>query len=513
MALNRSNPFYEVVNQTRASLQSLQAMRTKFERDYLPFYDALSSTYKTGPNKKAADQAARKVERVTVLLDEMIRGGSVTAQDTSALYTLVDDLEESRQYFIEQAATTHALQARIEKITEETGISLEDLGVTPELARKAVRRDVQAGRSSVLQTIRGQFPRTRGAASNVLGGVGAAVAGPFTPFLRMGVGAGRDILGAVSAVGRMLREARQAQFAAQLRPVAAGASVEDLEQMAAAREQGPSVSAFRGVRSRTVSVEDQTRPLQHFFEKGAYRAKWTKELLEGMREVAKGRGGASAGFAGLSEKFQDLSLAIAPFIGKAGLYAGLAVGVGLSIKKFGELDVAIGDFLSAQKKRQRAADELARVTEDKLNVIKQMGIDEYSRRVGKSPTQVAMDVAFQEQRAILERRAARPWYQKTADFWLGRKGPEIQPFYERTAQIERMYRSTSQPSQVKNGPLELAPLQIPGLLDLDATMKELVQQMQKERFGGVPSAGMGNPYDSANTMLGSHADGDITLGD
>jgi len=317
---DRQRYYQEKFGVLRNNLQSLRALQIKYSRDYLPFYEALSSAYKVGPNKKAATEGVRKVNKIIVLLTNVIQGGTITAQDVSALYTLVDELEENRQYFLDQASKVQALQTKLEKISEETGVSLEDLGVSPEVARKAVRRDVRAGRAQTISVLRRQFPQTRAGVSRVLGGLGAAVAGPFTPLLRMGLGAGRDIFEFTGAVSRMLREARQRQFAAQFQPVAAGFPVEGLEQVLAARGLPPAVSAFRGVQQRRISLDEQTRPLYHFFEKGAYRAKWTKELLQSMQKAAKKERSLGAlGLGRLASLFKGLGSAILPFIGKAGL--------------------------------------------------------------------------------------------------------------------------------------------------------------------------------------------------
>ena len=505
---NRAEYYRRKLGGLRSNMQNLRAVRKKMFRDYLPFYKGLASTYKVGSNKKAADEAVRMVDHAVVLLDEILQGDRITSQDAEMLYGLVDALEEKRQYFIDQAVNVQAVNTRLERLTEEMGVSVEDLGVTPELARQAVRRDAGESRAQGLsKLLRGQFSRTRGVGAQVLGGVGTALAGPFTPLFRMGLGAGRDIAGFAGSLLKKAQESKQAEFVKQFRPVAAEISVEDL-----AREQQPAVSAFRGAKEHKLTVEEQVQSLHRFFDKEAYRAKWTKDLLGAMRDLTQGRkAGGLSGVAGLTDTFKDLGLAITPFIGKAGLYAGLAVGVGVSIKKFTELDSAIGKFLSAQGKRQKAADELGRVTDQKLDKIKEMGIQEFAFAVGKSPRHVAVDVASAEQQQLLESWASRPWYRKSLDFWSGKKPPKIQPFYQRVAEIEKLTRPGSQESQSTMPPFS-APT-IPGLNDLDATIKQLIEQLQKEKFDSTPTPAIGNPYDSADTLLGPHADGNLTLGD
>lgn len=513
---NRSEYYRKRLGELTNNLQNLRVVYTKISRDYVPFYKGLSSLYKAGPNKKAADEALRTVERTLALLGEIIRGDSITSQDTSTLYSLIGDIEKSRRYFIEQAATTQALQDRIEKVTAETGVSLDDLSVTLGLVEKAVSRDVRSGYGHALTSAGRLFPKTRETISRVVGGVGAAVAGPFTPFLHMGMEVGRDILGATSSVGRMIQEIRQSRFAAQLRPISRDISESDLNRLAASREQPPAVSAFYGTRDRQVSIEEQTQPLYHFFEKGAYKAKWTKELLQSMREATKGKKDINLlDSGGLVEQFKNMSLAIMPFIGKAGLYAGLAAGLGLSIRKFGELNISIGDFVDAQKNRQKSADELARVTKDKLKVLKEMGTEEYARRAGLSVGQVAVGIAIQEERAAMEKWAARPWWQKMGERAgiLEKTQPKLQPFYERVEEIKGLGPARGPESTQQTIPAEMMPPQIPGLIDLDATIKELIQEMRKDKVGTIPSAGLGNPYDSGNPLLGFHADGDLTLGE
>jgi len=502
---NRAEYYRRKLGGLRSNMQNLRAVRKKMFRDYLPFYKGLASTYKVGSNKKAADEAVRMVDHAVVLLDEILQGDRITSQDAEMLYGLVDALEEKRQYFIDQAVNVQAVNTRLERLTEEMGVSVEDLGVTPELARQAVRRDAGESRAQGLsKLLRGQFSRTRGVGAQVLGGVGTALAGPFTPLFRMGLGAGRDIAGFAGSLLKKAQESKQAEFVKQFRPVAAEKWVGDLEG------RGPAVSAFRGAKEHSLTVDAQVHSLYRFFDKDAYRAKWTKDLLGVMRKEKK-IGGLGDGIEGLAKKFTTLGSALGPFIGKAGLYALLAAGVGLSIKKFVELDSAIGKFLSAQEKRQKAADELGRVTDQKLDKIKEMGIQEFAFAVGKSPRHVAVDVASAEQQQLLESWASRPWYRKSLDFWSGKKPPKIQPFYQRVAEIEKLTRPGSQESQSTMPPFS-APT-IPGLNDLDATIKQLIEQLQKEKFDSTPTPAIGNPYDSADTLLGPHADGNLTLGD
>jgi hypothetical protein len=221
-----------------------------------------------------------------------------------------------------------------------------------------------------------------------------------------------------------------------------------------------------------------------------------------MKEAVRGKKGL---LGGLSGQFDKLGLAITPFLGKAGLYAALGIGVAASAKKFVELDDALADFISSQKKRQKAAKTLQDSTDALLEKVKEKGIEELARGRDVTPRKAAMDIVWRQRRAAEEQWRGRSIQQKAADFWTGKKPPEILPFYEQVRQTPAQRAGTLPP--------ELAPPGIPGITDLTEELHKLLEQMQRNQTDNLPSPGVGDPFDSGDSLLRTHADGNLTTGE
>lgn len=504
---NRKAYYARLLGDTTQSLQSLRAVSVKYTRDYLPFFEGLAKLYKTGPNRKRSTETVNSVKRTIALIDSVVGGGGLTSRDTQTLYELLQSVEDNRQYFIQQAKQNQALGARIEKVSEESGVGIEDLGVTPGIVRKAVRTDVQQARVQSLSGLGRQFSRTRALGGKVLGGVGAAVAGPFQPLLRAGLGVGRDALGVVGSLSKMLQERRRTQFASALRPVAAGADIPLLERIQSARGTGPDLAGFQGVRQRKVSVEEQTRPLQKFFDKGAYRAKWTKDLLETMqgvsREAKKDRGG------GITDDLVKKIVAAAT----------VAKGASVLGQEIGKTSAAVVGTSSARKEEHR---------------LTESAIGSLSKRWATETDPARKDKLQQDMvRLIAQKREEGLGWSGAFDVLLGSQArvgqaepkgssrmkdfqeTEVPDIVAKTLQLmrENQSQSSGMASQDKTAKESLAELN-----KLNSRMEELVAQFkefqtQKNRYDSAPSPGVGDPFDSGDTLLRNHADGNLSTGE
>jgi hypothetical protein len=267
-------------------------------------------------------------------------------------------------------------------------------------------------------------------------------------------------------------------------------------------------------------VGPQAEPLWQFFNKEAYRAKWTRELLQRIKELGrKEKGGL----------LDDLSAWLLPLVGKAGLFAALAVGVGWAVTKLNELKDVWGGLEKVRKGRKEAAETLGQAAEMKLGAVREMGLSEYARKAGKSPRQVAMDIAGMEQREKLERWAGRPWWKRSISGLArispvaaiaqqiipGLKKPEIEPFYPRVEEIGKIGGvSPTQAARVAAGytPGAATNELIKGILNLSTEMKNISNQMGPRRVQpSIKEPGLGDPFDSADALLSEYTSGRLTL--
>jgi hypothetical protein len=137
--------------------------------------------------------------------------------------------------------------------------------------------------------------------------------------------------------------------------------------------------------------------LFHFFNKDAYRAKWTSELLKAV----KGRHG----------EYEGTGFNLFGLLGKAGLLAALATAIGLTIDQLNKLKNAGVDLEKSRDKERAAADSLGKSLEKQKEVIEGFGgIETYAKKVGSTPRKIAVERVGRQQRVDIERYNARPWY-------------------------------------------------------------------------------------------------------
>ena len=500
----------KVVQIDQHSMQSMKVLNKKFGRDYLKFFTELSSLYIAGKNKKEIDKTIRLIEKVQGLLNDVIEEGAISVPDSELLYNLVQQIEEQKKYFLEEVENVQALQEKVSKVEEGTGVSLEDLNVTREVAREGVRQARRREKESTTSFLKRTAPTAYGMGASAVQALGVSTLGPFYGAAKAGLGLLKDAGGVRKSLSEKKESALEESLKTSLRP--GGGMSPDFEGAQTARTQPPPVSDFRGTATKTVSLEKQTEPLREFFDKGAYKAQWTRELLNASKEKSKGADGGGLlgglGLGGLTASFKGLGAGLLPLIGKAGLLAALAVGVGLSIKQFINLGGAVSEFSKAKKAQAEAARGLKQAAGQKLDAIKEMGLAEYAKKTGKTEKQVAMDVAYMEQQSELTASAAQPWYKKTGQALGIIDRPKISSVQERTKEIQEMSAPRLKPGVVPEQPI---PFEAGQIQTLTETMKNLTDKIGQTQSEGIPGPRQGNRFDSGDTLIQNHANGDLTL--
>lgn len=530
------------------SSDSLQAIRKKLSRDYLGFFQGLRKIYKIGEIEHEV-VAAIKLTVVTInLIDTISRTKGVEKQDVEDVVANIEVLNNQRDYFVRTSKDISPLRDRISKVQEETGISPESLNVTNEIVRGGVAGMRKQTREGVLPFLSRTAPELVGAVKGVAGGAAAAVLGPFAP---MAIGAAKGIAGISRGLAEKVRARRELSFQRRLEPVATGLSPWELEQGVMARRRGPKVTEFGGFAQRKPSKEELVAPLTYFFDRKADKAKWTKDVLKRLSDK---KGETKEGLFGgmlssLTAPLTKMSSMLGTWLPKLGIIAGLGAGAVIAGKKVTEAVGAAKGLEEARAGRREAAKGLKGSSEQWISWVKEVGVEEASKKTGKSSGQLAVQLANMKQRQEFEERAGRAWYHRgIVGKVLGKKQKELTPYSEILAGVKsgmgiplvsetsaEVKSSISALPAAKGGTatkvelateniednvrkaIELMPTKImPEIGDqiskLSSSIDNLSNQVNRGTAAEVKGPGLGDPNDSADALLNAHASGNLSLG-
>lgn len=413
MPIRRRRYYYEnVFGVDRFSLRTLRAMYVKLERDYTVFFRTLSDLYGQSKQKRDVDETLKDINKALGIVRSVIDSGEIAKKDAELLYDLFDRIEESKQFFLEQAASVKALQERLDRVTRDTGVSPQDLNITKDIVRTGIRQAQQSQREGTKSFLDRTAPGMMKLGGDLGTGVVTSLAGPFTPVL----GALKDVVGGVVGIGRGMRErkfsAKARESAGRIRP-----SVPITQPADATTQQHATVPSVGPVATKGLTSSD----LYKFFDRDAFRAKWTKAHLEAVKGGVGGKGDpGELGLGGLSSlvgKASDALRIFAPaaVAGSAALLGkgGLVLGAGWGAKKLYDLGKEMVKYESAQKQARKASDAYAHSVNmwaeflsDPENLLK------YQKQRGVSLEQIAEEDAVRRAKAEQMRLESLPWYKK-----------------------------------------------------------------------------------------------------
>ena len=428
------------------SMKIFRALHRKMTRDYLPFVSSLTKIYIKGPMKQAIDDFDREIHEVLSIVDHALEENFISNEQGKELVESVEDVEELKEALEQQAKTVRAFAEKLAKVEAETGISPDTLNVTKDIASQGVAQVKREMKEPTLDFFKRVSPKTTETISNVLKGAATGVIGPYAP----AVGMISDVIKIPLEMMRKRRKRKEAGISAAIRPHRPGLS----EGLGTVGSRGARIHTkchgipdLGGPNSGSRRTDNNT--LMQFFNKGAFQAKWTKELLSKLKSIATslsfGSGGSGGGGLGSSIVSGATGAGLAataakalPVVGAAVAAGGAALSGGVAITQAYKASKAEIELRKAQSRLNASLDSLATQTERTIKRIQQAGgIEAYAEKAEQTPRQVAMGIASTEQWVEQQRWANPSPCKKAWGVSAFIKKPELQPFYDRVDQLER----------------------------------------------------------------------------
>ena len=293
----------------------LQTVQKKYEKDYKRYILALEKSFQTKEGlispiynelQITISDVIQEIDNANLGINKIITG-KASVQDVETTFKSIKIIENIFPYLGRLAAEDTNLKTKLENIQAITGLSLEGLGTTG----TAIRKQFEGLKTP--KTIEERFagiktrhPELYGLGKEMLGGIIEAF-GPYgTAAKWMGTTITRYLKRRKEA--RLEREA--GTLAQQLLP----AELTTPERAAGLKEALiggiPTPRAVRPeelIRKKTgPEVTAGSQSLYQFFNEGAYRAKWTKEILGLFGGGLAKPTGKKGGLAGFFDKFKGL---------------------------------------------------------------------------------------------------------------------------------------------------------------------------------------------------------------
>jgi hypothetical protein len=507
--------YYENLSVTgvdKTSMYQLDALYTKYTRDYLQFFKEISGMYSRGDEKKSADAAVQAVEKIRSLLSSVLKTGTITAEDSKTLFALVDEIEDRKDSFVRKMETNKSLAEKIDRVEKTVGVSPEDLNVTREISKRAISQARATTKEGTLSFLKRTAPKTVSAAQDLGRGIATGALGPFSPLL---TGA-KELFSVGRGVASKIQGRRAAKQQSKLRPVFTR-GVDRFDTPHAAYTRPPSAGSTEH-RMRSRGHPKESSSLMTFFDKGAYKAAWTKELLE----VTKGDAGRGKSIGGLGDMLTLFGAGLLPFLGTAGLLALLAAAVGFTTIELGRLIPAIADYQKSKAQQAEAAKALARSYQDiNAAIVEGGGLKKYAVAAKKSPGQVLQAQDALRVNAAQQHYAAIPFYNpaKIIGRSLGAitgRNPltKIKPYGPRMEELQKKLEETQAQKEASgSSKTPQVNVTIPGLDDFKGTLQAFAEQLKLTSPAQEIGPRINNMHDSGDALMQEYARGTLTFGE
>jgi len=309
---------FEVFDQE--SVKSLRAIQRKYRSDYRKFFMEVANVEK-GQGRpqqlKRVDEVLAKIDKIWHLIDSILSTTSTTlsGEELKEMFLLTNEVDDDFRFFSDPENLSVPMQKRIKEAEKKTSIRATDLAQ----ANRAIKgRLLEAGRGKtfgekfghlapalkplgdaskeVRDYLLGPFESVYKAGASTVGGIGNMIKAhkerkkelsrrAFTQSTLLSEEATPEFLNAYSGAG---------SFGVGPVPKVMGGGYRKSTPKFAAKEPEAARSPFstRATRERgRQTQQDLGQALFSFFNKDAFRAKWTRELYEALTGK-KGLGGA-----------------------------------------------------------------------------------------------------------------------------------------------------------------------------------------------------------------------------
>lgn len=337
------------------TVETFRRVQKKYSSDYVPFLDKMSAA--VGKNMVRPVSQLKQVIQGLVQDIGLLLSGKLTADGSAGLAGRIREgqtqVDKGMRFVREHLQRSYKLRKAVEQAEADTGVTFEELRSSQELIGSRMG-EIQPKRAGFLATVEKAVPSAYGVGKDLAGGLTSAMLGPFGGMARV---VGESGLSLYKYVRDQQVKKREARFATGLTPMAKdyGATGpleslygkmgtgEDLlgflfgsdlgknknkdllgALQALIGKQGPgptkggpgqaqpgpvmsTVSSSLGgplgwnlstTGQESVHVRGDKSEIFNFFDKFAFKAKWTKavwELLGGQKKGPAGEGGMLEG--------------------------------------------------------------------------------------------------------------------------------------------------------------------------------------------------------------------------
>jgi len=491
-------------------MKTFRALKLKLSRDYVTFFRSLGDLYKRGEFKRITNESVLLALETINLLENLIESGTFNKNDVNLLVENVDKLNSRRDILLEKSNQVQALKDRMNRVRNETGIDPKNLNITREIIRKGARGEMKKKKEGVFPFLKRTAPRTVETIRDVFGGVATGLLGPLTPFAEMG----KDIFGVGKGIFQKLGERKEERLGRLLSPLSPQGSV--------GGAFGGSPGIMAGGATSSASRRAGSNVLLDFFNRGAYKAKWTKELLKRMKGFGTAKSGFSFGgiLSGVVEKFKDLSLSLVPLIGPAGKLMLLAGAIAFASDRIYTLMGKFEEWRKTKEDVEKEIEKYKKIQKEQEGRL-QSALGKKLQKGAKGDESSRVDALKMIHSVEMER--AKKVEEESLTWGERLVSPLTKPFYKeprktfwpQAEEKSRVFPSVPEFFQRQGkGKQEIEQELLRAIKKLDETALGLhkgVDRMNRKQQMGEP--GLGNPYDSSDPWVNALASSELELED
>lgn len=299
MATHTSRPYYYqkiFVDMTGSDISDMRALRQKLEQDYSRFFKELAREYDNNATARSdLRDVLDAIKDVTATLTLVISKNSVSRSDAKTIEGGMDTINTAVSFYRNQMEHHAEFAEVLDAVKMRTGIALDDLNASRDIVHGSIRQAMRPGAHRAEQWKESAIGETT---ANITKGLIASITGPFYSLFEAGYNATKFTADKLRA---HVQSGRTQNFAERLSTHSGIPTDVSVGRQNAPSLFNPIVPAVYPVAGASFTRKD----LYLFFNTEAYKANWTRDLLQTLKRLSgqdKGRDTFSdsikAGFAG-----------------------------------------------------------------------------------------------------------------------------------------------------------------------------------------------------------------------